>query len=592
MNFSIKYLLFLLFAFFISAPIAFGAETPCPSASLHNLSAGGDPDSKTPMLIPPTISGETIELILQKSKFEFYPGYNTATMGINGDILGPTILLQKGQFVDIKVDNQIGERTTIHWHGLHVSAENDGGPHTVIAPGTTWNPKFTVLDKAATYWYHPHLHMRTNDHVLQGLAGFIIVQDEEEAALNLPRTYGIDDIPIVVQTKTFTQDKQIVLGKSALDTVVLANATRNATVDVPAQVVRLRLLNGASERIFNFGLSNNQSFYQIASDGGLLSKPVRLNRLMLVPGERAEILVDLSGLNGQKIELMSYASQLPRGYYGSAQVGMNQMMSIPGYDSNPLNGSDFEILELNITEATDQAVTTIPDQLVKVTPWDESDVDQTRSLVFTPETFGPSNMVNGPFVINGAAFDMEIINYEIPLNNTEIWEIRNQSMVAHPFHIHDVQFYLLERNGNQVPPNERGRKDVVIVPPMNGTVRFITKFETFANDEVPYMYHCHMLTHEDEGMMGQFLVVDKSSSTKDLLQGVQLYPNPGRNRIQIELPSTRTLIRLYGPAGKLLKEIRSTQKQEILEISNYPAGIYVVHVSDGKRYVSYKLIKH
>ncbi len=566
--------------------------TDYESQSADFTVVGGIVNTKKPLLIPALLSGQNIDLTLQQSQFEFYTGTSTATLGVNGNILGPTLLLQKGQFVDIKVDNQIGERTTIHWHGMHVSAANDGGPHTVIEPGTVWNPQFNVLDKAATYWYHPHLHMKTNDHVLQGLAGFIIVQDEEEAALNLPRTYGVDDIPIAVQTKTFTQDKQIVLGENALDTVVLANATRNATVQLPAQVVRLRLLNGASQRIFNFGMSDNRTFYQIASDGGLLEKPVQLTRLMLVPGERAEILVDLSQMNGQKLNLMSYASEIPRGYYGAAQVGMNAMMRIPGYEDNPLNGSDFEVLELDVIAPTDQAVTSIPTDLVTLSPWDQAQTNETRTLVFTPETFGPSNMVNGPFVINGAGFDIDVINYEIPLNNVEIWEIRNQSMIAHPFHIHDVQFYILDRNGTPVPLNERGRKDVVIVPPMNGTVRFITKFETFADDEIPYMYHCHMLTHEDAGMMGQFTVVDTTTSTEDqLLTGVSLSPNPTNDLIKIDLPQSGTIMRLYDASGKLLQEVKSSRLQEIIHLGDYPVGMYLLHLIAGDRYATFKVIK-
>lgn len=101
-------------------------------------------------------------------------------MGVNGNILGPTLIMNEGDFVDIKVDNQLSDTTTIHWHGMHVSAENDGGPHTIILSGDVWNPSFTVMDKAGTYWYHPHLHRKTNEHVSKGIAGFIIVRDEEK----------------------------------------------------------------------------------------------------------------------------------------------------------------------------------------------------------------------------------------------------------------------------------------------------------------------------------------------------------------------------------------------------------------------------
>ena len=285
--------------------------------------------AQNPVLVPDTLAGTAFELTLQNGTFRFFGGQNTATMGVNGNILGPTLIMNHGNFVDIKVNNQLADTTTIHWHGMHVSASNDGGPHTTIAPSKTWNPRFTVMDKAGTYWYHPHLHKKTNKHVSLGIAGFIFVRDAEEASLNLPRKYGVDDFPLVIQTKDFDATQQIVVPSNS-DDIVMVNATINPFLNVPAQVVRLRLLNGSSQRVFNFGLAGNLSFYQIASDGGLLSKPVLLTRLQLAPGERAEILVDFSGKTGQSVHLMSYASELPNGIFGAASPGMMQMTSLTG----------------------------------------------------------------------------------------------------------------------------------------------------------------------------------------------------------------------------------------------------------------------
>ncbi|RLD48554.1 MAG: bilirubin oxidase, partial [Bacteroidetes bacterium] len=126
---------------------------------------GGSLFAQTPLFIPDTLSGTSLELTLQNGTFSFFSGQNTTTMGVNGDILGPTLIINKDDFVNFKVNNQLDETTTIHWHGMHVSAANDGGPHTVIEPLETWNPQFTVMDKAGTYWYHPHLHENTNKHV-------------------------------------------------------------------------------------------------------------------------------------------------------------------------------------------------------------------------------------------------------------------------------------------------------------------------------------------------------------------------------------------------------------------------------------------
>ena len=198
---------------------------------------------KNPLLIPDTIQGKTFKLNLQKGEHTFFKGVKTSTYGVNGNILGPTLVFKKGDSISLIVNNKLADSTTIHWHGLHVSPENDGGPHTVIAPGTDWNPKFKVRDHAATYWYHPHLHSKTNEHVSKGLAGLIIVKDDAEKALNLPRTYGIDDIPLVLQTKDFDDNKEILVHTNS-DDIAMVNATIDAEYDMPAQIVRLRLLNG------------------------------------------------------------------------------------------------------------------------------------------------------------------------------------------------------------------------------------------------------------------------------------------------------------------------------------------------------------
>ncbi|MBC8190959.1 MAG: multicopper oxidase domain-containing protein [FCB group bacterium] len=531
--------------------------------------------AQTEVTIPDTLSGQEFHLVLQNGNFQFQEGIDSETMGVNGPVLGPTLIMEQGQFADISVENQLGEPTTIHWHGLHVSAENDGGPHTVIHPGETWNPQFTVLDKAGTYWYHPHLHEHTDEHVSKGLSGFIIVKDDEEAALELPRTYGVDDFPLVIQTKSINPTGEIVAHTNS-DTELMVNAVMDPRLVVPEQVVRFRLLNGSSQRVFNFGLSNNQSFHMIASDGGLLNVSVELTRLMLAPGERAEILVDFALTTGSTTSLLSYAAELQNGIYGAAQPGMMSMQSLDGYNPNPLNGSDFEVMRFEIVDPTVNAVTTIVSNLASDTPLTESESDITRQFTLTPEVMGP-NSINGDFLINGSYFDMETINEVIPLNNIEVWSITNQSPIAHPFHIHDVQFYVLDRNGVPPAPTEQGRKDVVLVKPME-TVRFITKFEDFANPTVPFMYHCHMLTHEDAGMMGQFIVVDPLATNSNLAGLIPTvvtlgpaYPNPFNptTTIRYDLP-TRSAVTLgvYDITGRTIT---------ILADTHQPAGAYSIH---------------
>ena len=555
--------------------------------------------SQNQLIIPGTISDTDINLTLQNGTHEFFAGESTATMGVNGNILGPTLIMNQGQNVNINVTNNLGEETTIHWHGLHVSAENDGGPHTIIDPGTTWNPQFTVLDRAATYWYHPHLLDVTDEHASKGIAGFIIVKDAEEAALNLPRTYGVDDLPLAIQTKDFDSNFQIVNHANNDDTIMV-NATLDPETDVPAQVVRLRLLNGSSQRVFNFGFSGNMTFYQIATDGGLRAEPLALTRLPLAPGERSEILVDLSGMNGQTIQLMSYASEFPNGVYGATNPGMGAGMTLDNYNPNSLNGSDFNILQLNVVAQTADPVTSIPSSLVTVEPYLESDSDQSRTFSMMPDVVGP-NQLNGTFNINGLSMDMSIINVTIPLDNTEIWTVQNNSGISHPFHVHDVQYYILDINGNPPPAYAQGWKDTYLVSSGGGTMRFITKFEDFADDTVPYMYHCHMLTHEDMGMMGQFVVVDiLNLNDLDFDNAALLYPNPSEGAyMTMHLKNPSEEIRSYAIIDELGRII-SYHTIHVNEISNkysFPVyelspGTYFIKIYTENQIITKKFIKN
>ena len=554
------------------------------------------------LFIPETMSGNEFNLSLQNGTTQLFDGDATETMGANGGNLGPTLIFEQGEFVNINVANNIGEETTIHWHGMHISPENDGGPHSVIMPGETWNPNFTVMDKACTMWYHPHLHEKTNEHVTKGITGFIIIRDDEEAALDLPRTYGVDDFPLNLQTKQFDASNQIVIGEHG-DNVPMVNSTIDAFVEFPAQVVRLRVLNGSSMRVFNLGFSNNSIFYQIGSDGGLFSGPISMDRLLLAPAERAELLVDLSDMTGESIELKSYGSTLPQSAYGIAGLSTMQGVAPSGYNSNELNGNDFILLGINVGAQTDNPILTIPSLLVDVTPIDESEATLTRNLQITAPNM-MQNSITGPFVFDGQSFDMNVINQTVQLGDTEIWEIFNMSMVAHPFHIHDVQFYILDRNGVIPPENERGRKDVVLVKNME-TVRFIAKFEDHADDEVPYMYHCHMLQHEDEGLMGQFIVegesvgIDNSITLPNDFVLFPAYPNPFNPtttiRFKLVTSQQNASLRIYDISGRLVETLLNEKliagEHEIKwNGGNNPSGVYFISFETGEFFSNQKII--
>lgn len=551
--------------------------------------------AQNPLAIPDTVSGSVMNINLQQGSVPFYTLQNTNTMGANGNILGPTLIMHKNYSVTVHFNNQLPDTTTIHWHGMHVSALNDGGPHITIPPATTWSPSFKVRDWAGTYWYHPHMHMQTNTHVQKGIAGLVIVRDSIERLINLPRTYGKDDFPLVIQTKAFDASKQIITTTTALDTALMVNATLKPFLNVPAQVVRLRLLNGSSERVYNIGFTGNKTFYQIGSDGGLLTAAVSMTRLRLAPGERAEILIDLAPLNGQSFDMISFGSELPSAIYGAAQPGMGPGQTIPSYTANPLNGNNFNILKLNVVPAIANAVTTIPTTLVTHNPWPQASATATRALTFMPANMGPT-AIQGPFMINNAMFDMAVVNYTVPFDNVEIWQLTNQTPIAHPFHIHDVQFYILDING--VPPSasQAGRKDVVLVPAGNGVVRFITKFETFCNDTAKYMYHCHMLTHEDGGMMGQFVVtcpggsigLDENNGT---LRSMILYPNPVSNSLEIKTESSEaTTFKITDAIGKTVMQGVIVGKDQKIDVSGLKNGVYFFQIGN-KSSNNYKLIK-
>lgn len=548
-------------------------------------------NAQNPLAIPPTLSGTTINLNLQEGTTNFYPGPPTQTYGANGNLLGPTLILDRYDTVTINVTNNLMDTTTIHWHGMHVAPQNDGGPHIVIPPGTTWSPEMPILDWAATHWYHPHLHMHTNTHVQKGIAGMIIVRDADEAALTLPRTYGVDDIPLVIQTKAFDSNNQIII-ESALDTALMVNGTLDPIASVPEQVVRFRILNGSSERVYNLGLSNGQTFFQIASDGGLLTAPVSMTRLMLAPGERAEILVNFTGLLGQPIQLMSYGSELPSAIYGATQPGMGAGQVIPNYTLNPLNGNDFQVIDFNVIAATASPVTTIPTSLITHTPYLEANANVTRALTFSPVNMGPT-AIQGPFLIDMMPFDMMMINQFVPFENTEIWTLTNNSPIAHPFHIHDVQFYILDINGAAPPLSQQGRKDVILVPAGGGVVRFITKFDDFYDDVYPYMYHCHMLTHEDDGMMGQFLVrspgagLNEMSSTEELI-----FPNPAQDQLTIHSLNENETIRIYDASGRIVEHFIAEDKSMVIDIKSYQSGLYFIDLRSENGSRNLKFIKN
>lgn len=549
--------------------------------------------SQNSLFIPPILEGNQINLHVKNGSMQFFSGATTTTMGVNGNLLGPTIILNQGDSVQLSVYNDLDESTTMHWHGLHVPARLDGSPHNVILAHTIWFPRIKVLDQAATYWYHPHLHGKTAEQVTKGVAGMIIVRDPVESALNLPRNYGVDDFPIVIQSRAFDSNNQFVVN-TADDHTLLINGTIDPMLKVPAQIIRLRVLNGSTNRVYNIGFQGNHQFYQIASDGGLLDSPVALTRLMLAPGERAELLVNLSGLKDQNLDMFSFGSELPNGIYGAAVPGSMGMGSIDGYSANILNGKDFKLIRLSVTAQTTQAVTTMPSKLVLVQKPDPSKSSVTRIITLSTSGMGMGNL-SGPFLINGQSFSMDRIDFSTKLGATEIWQISNQTAIAHPFHIHGLQFFITDIGGSQPDRSRQGRKDVVLVPAMQ-TVRLILKFDDFSDPLIPYMFHCHMLSHEDDGMMGQFLVtgIPTGMSTVGDDPVIQIYPNPFTDRLTVEasgVDRSSVIIEIRNDLGQLCLQKKASGFPATLNTNNLKTGIYTVSFKYENRNLVRKVIR-
>ncbi len=451
------------------------------------------------LLIPEQLFGTVVDgrrqfhLTVDEGSREFLPGKQTPTAGVNGPYLGPTVRLRRGDDVDLIVRNNLDEMTTMHWHGAHVPARMDGTPHQKIQPGTSWTASFGVHQQAAPLWYHPHPHGTTGRHSYMGIAGFMWIDDDNSEALDLPKTYGVDDIPVVIQDKLFTDDGafNFAISQGAVygDTM-LVNGTWSPFLQVESRRIRLRLLNGSNARIYYIGFDDNRVFHQIATDGGFLDTPLQTNRVTLAPGERAEILVDFS--DGAEVVLKSYPEADFLDTIGSFFVG--------------LGNGHLDLLKI-VPRPAKRASHALPERLNTISRIKAADAAKTRPMVLGGllRDGTPAGPGMGP-PINGKLMDMERIDEVVRLGDIEIWEVSNPGGQDHPFHVHLVQFQILDRNGQPPTGAELGWKDTVLVS-AGDTVRIIMPFDRYADPQVPYMYHCHIMEHEDAGMMGQFLVV-------------------------------------------------------------------------------------
>jgi len=433
---------------------------------------------KTRLAMPPLLDTRAtgrLALTARSGNTAFAGGRATPTAGFNQAYLGPTILMQNGELA-AEVQNTLDEPISTHWHGLLVPGEHDGGPHLPIAPGATWRPKMTIAQDPATIWYHSHIHERTAEQVYFGLAGVIHVTDGQDDARGLPSAYGVDDLTLVLQDRRFDGAGRMVYDPSMMDVMhgftgnrMLVNGLAGATAVVPEGIVRLRLLNGSNARIYTLFLNDARPMHLVATDGGFLPAPVVLDVLRLAPGERAEVLVDFSD--------------------GGAPV----LMSDPG--------QPYGVLQFATDSTLAARIARLPEQLDGA-PEDMSGAEVATRQVSLEMGMGGMMMGGGGFAINGRPYDMDRIDFKVALGSVERWQIRS-TMVAHPFHVHGVRFRVVTENGGPPRPENAGWKDTVLVP---GEAEILARFDQPASGETPFMFHCHILEHEDAGMMGQFTV--------------------------------------------------------------------------------------
>ncbi|HEX6888630.1 MAG TPA: multicopper oxidase domain-containing protein [Candidatus Nanopelagicales bacterium] len=441
-----------------------------------------------PLAIPPldegvaAPGGRRFDLTVDESTTDFGLDGPTPTLGVNQSYLGPTLRMRRGEEVQVDLTNALAESTTMHWHGMRVPARMDGGPHQLVEPGATWSPRWTVDQPAATLWYHAHPHGRTAEHVYRGVAGMILVDDPNEPATAvLPHEYGVDDVPVIVQDKRFDRDGQLVFDQQGpsstgfLGDTIMVNGTIGPYLDVSAVRTRLRLVNASTARIYRLGFADGRQFDLVATDGGLLTAPVRLDHVQLSPGERAEVVVTMAP--GERVMLRNTSPDF------GGRVGPNSRFGT----------GDFDVLELR-AGAELAASPEVPSALASFQRLDPASASTTRTFTIDAQ------------IINRKPADLGRIDEVVPVGATEVWVLRNRDPQPHNFHVHTVQFQVLDLDGTPPPPELAGWKDTVYLAP-GSEVRIIATFPESADPTWPYMYHCHLLYHEDSGLMGQFVVV-------------------------------------------------------------------------------------
>lgn len=441
--------------------------------------AGSNGDFTVALPIPPVLapvrSHDTTDYYaveIREGTTQLRPGAATRIWGYDGIWPGPTIRAQRGRAVEITYTNRIPERVSVHLHGANSTAESDGHPADYFEPGESKTYRYANDMPAAPLWYHDHAVDLTGKHVAMGLAGMYLLTDDVEQGLALPS--GDHHVPLVLQDRVLDADNQLVYAvdrevveKGFLGDVYCVNGAIVPRFDVATVKYRFTILNGSNARTYRLELSNGATMTVIGSDGGLLPEPVDLQRLEMAPAERFDVVVD----------------------FAAYPVGTSIVLRDADWDT----GSN--VMRFDVTRS-EVDTSTVPSVLRPMTRHDPATANVCRSFSLGRDS-------DDDWVINGLGFDAARVDARPELGGLEIWEFDNQSREMHPMHVHLVQFQVMDIDGAPPPPELAGWKDTVRVP-SGDRVRVIARFEGHTG---LYVFHCHILEHEDHHMMAQMEVV-------------------------------------------------------------------------------------
>jgi len=452
------------------------------AATVVPVSQAVSPEYQTfsmPLTFPPVLTGPDITLTMAETQQRFLPtGPATTLWTYNGTFPGPLIRRPTGVPTNVTIRNNLpasaGSMST-HHHGAQTTEDSDGQPSSfLIAPGASKTYTYPGIDngraeRASPQWYHDHRDMVTGRNVWMGLAGAFIYDDPFEQNLNLPK--GQFDLPLMVADREFDANNQIPYSfqsNGVFGDVLLVNGVIQPFLEVGDRRYRLRLYNISNKRDYTFRLSNGQAMTQIGADSGLLPAPVSRTSIRLGPAERADVVIDFAGRLNESIVLEN----------ADAQFGPGER--------------DAEVMQFRVTRDVTDDSSPVPDAL--------RPLPETGTPVIT-RTWN-FDRTAGKWTINGQGFDPSRVDAQPTLGTTERWVFRNPTTQTHLVHVHLGDQKLVSRNG-QPPPEYERLKETWHVQPGEEVVVDIP----FTDYVGKFIFHCHVLEHEDDGMMTQFQTV-------------------------------------------------------------------------------------